>query len=71
VWASILEHAGFEVSYVGRKDGSNVFSILKRGCDVARVLEYGDDTCIVVNFSRAGRCIAKDVRKLIGKFGVV
>jgi len=72
MWANILEVAGFEVSFVGVASGSNVFSISKRACEVARVLEYGnDDTCIIVNFSRAGRCIRKEVKKLIGKFGVV
>ncbi len=72
MWANCLEVAGYSVEFVGRTGGSNVFSISKRGCEVARVLEYGnDDNCIIVNFSRAGRCIAKDVRKLIGKFGVV
>lgn len=72
MWANILEVAGFEVSFVGRSGGSNVFSISKRTCEVARVVEYGnDDNCIIVNFSKAGRCIRKDVKKLIGKFGVV
>ena len=72
MWANILEVAGFEVSFVGRSGGSNVFSISKRSCEVARVLEYGnDDNCIIVNFSRAGMCIRKEVKKLIGKFGVV